>query len=111
MIQMSNKRYKSLLYWANVGYGAKGKEYTEKYPKRKDPWYKINDSILVSTVEEKLSKYIIEAQSIVSRGIKVSYKKNTEVDTVTRVYHKVSGELISILLKGYDVLRGAASER
>lgn len=106
MIQMSNKKYKSLLYWANVGYGAKGKEYVSKFPLRKDPWYKINSSVLISTVGEDLSAYALKLQGIVHRGLIESNKTDTPITEETKLYHKVAGEVIGILLKGYDVLRG-----
>lgn len=44
MSKLISKKYlDTLKYWANVGYASKGKEYHSKHPRKKDPWYKINE--------------------------------------------------------------------
>lgn len=95
---MSKKQYRSLKYWANVGYGAKGRAYTEAFPKRKDPWYKINQPVLDVTVGELLSEYIVELQEYLQANAKAN-NKGPEVVAINQVSHS----LINILLKGYGV--------
>lgn len=102
MIQMSKKHYKSLIYWANVGYGAKGKEYTKQYPKRKDPWYRINQGALNVTLGEELSAYIDKLQKETLKVI-----KSTRIEDMTQEAKRVnaiSNDLINILLKGYKLV-------
>lgn len=102
MIALTNKRFKSLRYWANVGYGAKGKEYKKAYPERKDPYYKINGDVLDNTVGEKLSDYIICIQKEVQQDIN---KEN--ITEITQVKHNIANNLIGILLEGFKIKGGA----
>ena len=101
---MSKKRYKSLVYWANVGYGAKGKDYVKRYPDRKDPWYKINQDTLECTVGEELSKYILEVQEFVHKKLKDRDKKGDLVLPIeVHMANIVANKLVSILLNGYSL--------
>ena len=106
MIQMTKNQYNTLVYWANVGYGAKGKLYEEQFPKRKSPWYKINRGALNCTVAEKLSEYILGLQKELDTLSKKHSREITELDT-----YKVRqcGSLLQVLLKGYDLIQGSAT--
>lgn len=110
MIQMSKNHYNTLLYWANVGYGAKGKLYEEQFPKRKSPWYKINQGALNCTVSEELSEYILKLQKenekAVSKILKKPSMEITDLD-VFKVRH--CDKLVHILLEGYDLVQGNAT--
>lgn len=99
MIAMSAKRYKSLKYWANIGYSAKGKAYTEAYPKRKDPYYKINGAVLNDTVAEKLSECIIDIQNDVAKHI-----KDNNITDIAIAKNEIANKLVMVLLQGFTVL-------
>lgn len=98
MIAMSAKRYKSLKYWANVGYAAKGKAYVEAFPDRKDPYYKINGEVLIDTVGEKLSECILEIQNDVEKYIKAN-----NITEAAIAKNEIANKLIMVLLKGYAI--------
>ena len=106
MIQMSKNQYSTLLYWANVGYGAKGKLYEEQFPQRKSPWHKINKDVLSCTVAEELSQYILELQAahIKLLNTPASEVKDTDIQSVRNC-----SRLVNILLTGYDVVKGASN--
>lgn len=107
MIQMSKNQYSTLLYWANVGYSAKGKEYEAKFPKRKSPWYKINRNVLICTVGEKLSDYITQLQK---KHDKLLIKGKDGISESDIASIRSCVDLINILIGGYDVLRGRTHE-
>lgn len=106
MIQMSKNHYNTLLYWANVGYGAKGKLYEEQFPKRKSPWHKINKGALNCTVTEELSNYILKLQRENEKLLNKAPSEITDLD-VFKVRH--CGQLVQILLEGYELVPGSAT--
>lgn len=106
MIQMSKNHYNTLLYWANVGYGAKGKLYEEQFPKRKSPWHKINQGVLSCTVSEELSEYILKLQRENEKLLKKASDEITDLD-MFKVRH--CDKLVHILLEGYDLVPGSAT--
>lgn len=106
MIQMSKNQYSTLVYWANVGYGAKGKLYEEQFPKRKSPWHKINRGALDCTVAEKLSEHIIGLQKELDKVIKKPHEDITELD-IYKV--RQCDKLIRVLIDGYDLVPGSAT--
>lgn len=106
MIQMSKNHYNTLLYWANVGYGAKGKLYEEQFPNRKSPWYKINQGALKCTVSEELSEYILKLQRENNKLLEKTSMEITDFD-VFKVRN--CDKLVHILLEGYDLIPGSAT--
>jgi uncharacterized protein with ATP-grasp and redox domains len=90
-------------YWANVGYSARGGEYVEAFPRRKDPYHKINREVLESTLAEDLTDYIIKLQTEIQKEVKHK-PKDAPYSEATKRANTIANSLVMVVLQGLGVI-------